>query len=42
MTAEEAVPGPVRDIFVTALTPETTHIAALPDPLPQGTRSREP
>ncbi len=32
------MPGRVRDIFVTALAPETTHIAALPDPLPVGTR----
>ncbi|MFJ9362852.1 hypothetical protein ACIRRA_00320 [Nocardia sp. NPDC101769] len=38
MTSEEMVPGRVRDIFVTALTPETTHIAALPDPLPLGHR----
>ncbi|MCU1643426.1 MAG: hypothetical protein JWN03_3701 [Nocardia sp.] len=36
MTSEEMVPGPVRDTFVTALTPQTTHIAALPDPLPLG------
>ncbi|MCU1643425.1 MAG: hypothetical protein JWN03_3700 [Nocardia sp.] len=38
MTSEQVVPGPVRDTFVTALTPETTHIAALPDPLPVGIR----
>ncbi|MET8422576.1 hypothetical protein [Nocardia sp. NPDC004860] len=38
MTVEEAVPGPVRDIFVAALTQVTTHIAALPDPLPLGIR----
>lgn len=32
------MPDQVRDIFVTALTPETTHIAAFPDPLPLGRR----
>lgn len=38
MTSEEMVPGPVRDVFARALAPQTTHIAALPDPLPLGTR----
>ncbi|MFJ9362853.1 hypothetical protein ACIRRA_00325 [Nocardia sp. NPDC101769] len=38
MTSEQVVPDPVRDIFVTALTRRTTHIAALPDPLPIGIR----
>jgi hypothetical protein len=36
MTSEEVVPDRVRDIFVTTLKPGTTHIAALPDPLPMG------
>ncbi|MET8422575.1 hypothetical protein [Nocardia sp. NPDC004860] len=38
MTSEEVVPAPLRDIFVAALKPGTTHITALPDPLPLGTR----
>lgn len=38
MTSDALVPGQVRDVFVRALTPETTHIAALPDPLPLGQR----
>ncbi|MFI6870186.1 hypothetical protein [Nocardia sp. NPDC050406] len=36
MTSEDVVPDQVRDIFVAALTPVTTHIADLPDPLPLG------
>ncbi|MGX1953864.1 hypothetical protein [Streptomyces sp. CB02115] len=38
MTSEEVVPDRVRDVFVAALTPGTTHIAAFPDPLPLGRR----
>ncbi|MEU0540326.1 hypothetical protein ABZ319_10680 [Nocardia sp. NPDC005978] len=38
MTSEHVVPNQVRDTFVAALTPVTSHLSALPDPLPLGTR----